>query len=276
MDQKNIIINKYDKECLTLFEKIRYPRNGTIFRPPLKDIPKELYNEFTQNGWMPIQGYWYIDETYSDADSKTQTKLEVVQKKILDEWRVKIRNKVPLEYGNTELQRLMFKFSNELINKKIAVIGTRIVWIEAISLEIKTGLITTLDYTRKQYEQSEMLEWVHVNDFLDDSIKTSKVELFDNAVSFSSVEHSGLGRYGDPLDPNGDIEAVRQVHCMLKPGGLFFLGIPTTQQEKGYIAFNAHRFYGSKRLELLFEGWDKLEESKMQEGHVVYVLRKKI
>ena len=43
---------------------------------------------------------------------------------------------------------------------------------------------------------------------------------------------------------------VRQVHCMLKPGGLFFLGLTSTHQEKGFIEFNAHRYYGFKRLEL--------------------------
>jgi len=28
--------------------------------------------------------------------------------------------------------------------------------------------------------------------------------LFDMVFSFSSIEHDGLGRYGDPLNPNGD------------------------------------------------------------------------
>jgi hypothetical protein len=169
----------------------------------------------------------------------------------------------------------MFKYSKELENKNIAIIGTQLVWIEAIALEIGTAKITTLDYTRKQYEQSDSLDWVHVNDFLDDSIQNSQTEQFDNAASFSSIEHSGLGRYGDPLNPNGDIEAVRQVHCMLKPGGLFFLGLTSTQEEKGFIDFNAHRYYGFKRLELLFQGWEKLEETQIQSDHVVYVLRKK-
>ena len=48
------------------------------------------------------------------------------------------------------------------------------------------------------------------------------MDMFDFAVSFSSIEHCGLGRYGDPLNPFGDFEAVAQVWCMCKPGALFF------------------------------------------------------
>jgi hypothetical protein len=268
---------KYDQECIDIFEKIRNPKNGTVFRPPLKEIPKELYDLFTQNGLMPVRNYWYFNGAYSDSDSNSNLSKNkpIVSKQEINKWRERVRKHETLSYGNTELQRIMFKYSYELKNKKIAIIGTQLVWIEAIALEMGTGKITTLDYTRKQYEQSDLLDWVHVNDFLDNAIQHSQTEQFDNAVSFSSIEHSGLGRYGDPLNPNGDIEAVRQVHCMLKPGGLFFLGLPSTREEKGFIEFNAHRYYGFKRLELLFQGWEKLEETQIQSNHVVYVLKKK-
>lgn len=32
---------------------------------------------------------------------------------------------------------------------------------------------------------------------------------FDAIVSFSGLEHDGLGRYGDPLNPYGDLSAMR-------------------------------------------------------------------
>lgn len=35
-----------------------------------------------------------------------------------------------------------------------------------------------------------------------------------------------LGRYGDPLDPDGDLKAMKLVYSMLKPGGLLFLTVP--------------------------------------------------
>uniref|UniRef100_A0AC34FMD7 DUF268 domain-containing protein n=1 Tax=Panagrolaimus sp. ES5 TaxID=591445 RepID=A0AC34FMD7_9BILA len=74
---------------------------------------------------------------------------------------------------------------------------------------------------------------------------------FDFAVSFSSIEHSGLGRFGDPLDPIGDIREMNKVRCLLKNGGLFFIGVPVGQDS---IAYNAHRIYGRMRLAMMFEG----------------------
>lgn len=54
----------------------------------------------------------------------------------------------------------------------------------------------------------------------------SKLPQFDFAVSFSSYEHDGLGRYGDPIDPWGDIWDVHRITCFVKPDGLLFLGVP--------------------------------------------------
>ena len=41
---------------------------------------------------------------------------------------------------------------------------------------------------------------------------------FDAMVTFSSIEHSGLGRYGDSLNPWGDLITMAQSWCLLKPG----------------------------------------------------------
>jgi hypothetical protein len=35
------------------------------------------------------------------------------------------------------------------------------------------------------------------------------------------LEYSGLGRYGDHLNPEGDVEASEECFCVLKPGGYF-------------------------------------------------------
>ena len=97
--------------------------------------------------------------------------------------------------------------------------------------------------------------------------------MHDNSVSFSSIEHSGLGRFGDPLSANGDVDAVKQIHCSLKPGGLFFLGLPYSGKEKGMLQFNAHRIYGNKRIELLAKGWFIINKVRI-DGHTIFVLKK--
>lgn len=45
-----------------------------------------------------------------------------------------------------------------------------------------------------------------------------KLAPVDFAFSFSSWEHDGLGRYGDPIDPWGDIKAVQRASCYVKSG----------------------------------------------------------
>ena len=50
---------------------------------------------------------------------------------------------------------------------------------------------------------------------------------FDSVVTFSSLEHSGLGRYGDQLNPWGDLITMAKIWCALKPGGLGLIGVPT-------------------------------------------------
>ena len=49
---------------------------------------------------------------------------------------------------------------------------------------------------------------------------------FDAMVTFSSLEHSGLGRYGDSLNPWGDLITMAQAWCLLKPGARALVGIP--------------------------------------------------
>jgi hypothetical protein len=192
----------------------------------------------------------------------------------MDVIRNKVRQNEPLNYGDQALNDLMHKFSPILENKSIAVIGTLYPWVEAISLEVGSSKVVTLDYTHNFYEMPEM-KWYHVIEYLQNSISNGTVEEFDHAASFSSLEHAGLGRYGDPLNPNGDIEALQQIHCMLKPGGLLFLGLPTSMDGASYIEFNAHRVYGRTRLDLLFKGWQLLMKTlDTSQAHTIFVLEK--
>ena len=39
-------------------------------------------------------------------------------------------------------------------------------------------------------------------------------------VSYSSIEHDGLGRYGDALNPRGDLDEMRRLAALLNPSGL--------------------------------------------------------
>lgn len=54
------------------------------------------------------------------------------------------------------------------------------------------------------------------------------------------VEHVGLGRYGDPLDPDGDLKAIKELTRVLAAGGDLLFVVPIGRPK---IKFNAHRIY---------------------------------
>lgn len=65
------------------------------------------------------------------------------------------------------------------------------------------------------------------------------------------MEHIGLGRYGDPLDINGDLKAAAELRRVVAPGGQFLFVAPVGHPK---IAFNAHRIYSYKQVIDMFPG----------------------
>jgi len=107
--------------------------------------------------------------------------------------------------------------------------------------------------------------------------------MFDVVFSYSSLEHAGLGRYGDPLDPYGDMESVAQIWCAMRPGGIFFLSLPALHDLEArrngcHITWNAYRLYGYARLKHVTANWQVVDEIDMADRfpHIIYVLRKSL
>jgi len=63
------------------------------------------------------------------------------------------------------------------------------------------------------------------------------------------VEHVGLGRYGDSLDPDGDVKAMRELQRVLALGGSLLFVVPVGRP---CIRFNAHRIYSSDQISRCF------------------------
>lgn len=59
------------------------------------------------------------------------------------------------------------------------------------------------------------------------------------------VEHIGLGRYGDPIDPHGDIKAMQELSRVLAVNGNLLFVVPVGEAR---IAFNAHRIYSCEQI----------------------------
>ena len=64
--------------------------------------------------------------------------------------------------------------------------------------------------------------------------------IFDVIASYSSIEHSGLTRYGDAPHPWGDLVTMARSWCFMENDGMAFIGIPSDQTDQ--IFWNAHRY----------------------------------
>jgi SAM-dependent methyltransferase len=75
-------------------------------------------------------------------------------------------------------------------------------------------------------------------DLMNLPIESSSIE---SLSSLSVIEHVGLSRYGDELDPHGTDKACSELARILKPGGRLYLAVPT--QAKSETHFNAGRYF---------------------------------
>lgn len=62
---------------------------------------------------------------------------------------------------------------------------------------------------------------------------------YDSISCLHAIEHFGLGRYGDPLDPLGHLKGFQNLLNLLKPGGKLYISFPIAL--KNAVEFNAHR-----------------------------------
>eukprot|EP00607_Mallomonas_marina_P002008 CAMPEP_0182430706 /NCGR_PEP_ID=MMETSP1167-20130531/42730_1 /TAXON_ID=2988 /ORGANISM="Mallomonas Sp, Strain CCMP3275" /LENGTH=307 /DNA_ID=CAMNT_0024616107 /DNA_START=127 /DNA_END=1050 /DNA_ORIENTATION=+ len=151
-----------------------------------------------------------------------------------------------------------------ITGKKVMIGGAISPWNEAIAIAFGASSVTTAEYSDLKCA-SDKIKIVSTPSILNLSFKG----VFDAICSFSSIEHDGLGRYGDPIDPTGDFSAMKEFKYLLKPGGLLYLGIPIGYN--GIIFGNSHRIYNENRLNNLisqtgFELIDTIENHWGKKG----------
>lgn len=72
-------------------------------------------------------------------------------------------------------------------------------------------------------------------------------ESVESMSALCSLEHFGLGRYGDPVDPEACFKCFANIQKKLKKGGKLYLSVPIGKER---VEFNAHRiFYASTIVE---------------------------
>jgi hypothetical protein len=80
-----------------------------------------------------------------------------------------------------------------------------------------------------------------------------------NSLSCMHVlEHIGLGRYGDPIDPDGSRKAAAELARTVAKGGVLYLSVPIGRPR---VCFNAHRVFSPDEIPAMFSSLTLVEFS---------------
>lgn len=89
----------------------------------------------------------------------------------------------------------------------------------------------------------------------------------DNSVHSLSclhvIEHIGLGRYGDPINPQGTSQAAAELQRIVSSGGRLFLSLPIGRER---VSFNAHRVHAPATVLAMFSQMRLVEFSYVDDA----------
>lgn len=238
---------------------------SALFAAPPREIPHDLYHEYTMGNTIPVKD-WYLDGSLPPSQAIIYKSDEI------DQWITKVKRREVGYYGRTDTYLYSMLEKYKISGQNVGIVGSTIPLYESITLAYG-GFPITIDYNKIATDD------LRLNTMTVEEYDQLPIQ-FDSIISISSIEHDGLGRYGDPLNPWGDIQTMQKFKKMLKPGGLLFLAVPVG---KDCLFWNAHRIYGRMRLPLLLEGWEIVDtcgfslndyEAVEYSGHQpVFVLR---
>jgi hypothetical protein len=102
---------------------------------------------------------------------------------------------------------------------------------------------------------------IYLSNLTSDHVDITALPFEDDSIQSLScmhtVEHIGLGRYGDPIDPNGDLKAIAELKRVLSLGGNLLFVVPVGKDAK--IMFNAHRIYTYNQIITFFKDFELVE-----------------
>ena len=257
----NFIPKRFDCAALCLNAAIDAP---ALEPSPPATIPDVMLPMFTFGGQIPV-GATHMDSQYLGANAAQP----VWSREMIDGMITKARNReLEGNYGVYETNWLIEGLSQlNLSGADALVIGSENPWVEACVLQAGAAHVTTIEYGKIVSEHPQ------VSAMTPDEVRARFSELagrFDAVVSFSSLEHSGLGRYGDALNPWGDKQAVARAWCLAKPGAGFVVAVMSGGD---FLEFNAHRVYGPLQYPHLFANLEQVWRAGGG-SQVVHVLRK--
>ena len=253
--------------------------------PPPRDVPEALRDDFTMGGRAAVSDL-YFSQRYSGgiaqllphwvaSDLNQRIAADSLEDAVKDIFSYSIREARYLEHA-------IARHARASIRNRVGVVwGSELPWVEVLLARHGAKKVITVEYGRIKVDEHAVISATTPDKLA--AMMLTHPRSFDFAVTFSSLEHSGLGRYGDSLNAYGDIEAAVQTWCLLRPGGIFLLGLPSrdSSASEDELVWNAHRFYGPLRLAEMFAGYEHVETIDSRDfgpelhfSSIIHVIRK--
>jgi SAM-dependent methyltransferase len=84
----------------------------------------------------------------------------------------------------------------------------------------------------------------------------------DSISSLHAIEHFGLGRYGDPVDPTASMRAMKSLQRVLAYNGRLYFAVPIGRER---LEFNAHRVFAPASILSAFSRLDLVSFSAVDD-----------
>jgi hypothetical protein len=199
-------------DCKSIFSNPDIDDPAQFLDPPTR-IPKWLAPEYTYGGRVDIANF-YRDDAQGQSHYTNWTLeldeyiLEMYRKKQLTGKPKNAVLKIEIKYFSTELSLYnnlgpygkdavdniinYIKTQVDVKDKHVLVLGSQTPWIELILLEHGAKKVTAVDYIKihSEHEQIEAMTAYELNE----KYLKGTLPQYDVYVSFSSLEHAGLGR----------------------------------------------------------------------------------
>lgn len=99
------------------------------------------------------------------------------------------------------------------------------------------------------------------------SLSHFKDDSIESMSALCSLEHFGLGRYGDAIDPEACFKCFDQIQKKLKKGGNLYISLPVGKER---VEFNAHRVFYAETLKKSMSTLQLVEFSCTAGGAIEY------
>jgi hypothetical protein len=133
-------------------------------------------------------------------------------------------------------------------SKSILVIGSSVPWLECYLARRGAARVTTVEYREIRWTPSfPETAWQSITF---DRFLSAAPDQHDLVISYSSIEHSGLGRYQDAISPDGDLETLFVARRWMRPDAAVLIAVPVGPD---LVCFNRHRVYGPNRIKIMAE-----------------------